>query len=76
MNFFAGGKRRVTENDFYRSYGMGNCVERSAHWKRFYHCDNNYDLGNIVGGGKSSGDCRGNGYGKCCDRRVEGHTLH
>ena len=75
-NFFAGGKHRVTENDFYRSYGMGNCVERNARWKRFYHCDNDYVLGNMVDFGKRSNEgCRGNDFGRRRDCRVEGRTL-
>ena len=74
--FFAGGRHKVTENDFYHNCGMGNCVERNAHWKRFYHCDNDYVLGNMVDFGKRSNEgCRGNDFGKCCDCRVEGRTL-
>ena len=66
----------VTENDFFRNCGMGNCVERVVHWKRVCHCDNDYALGSIVGvGRKSSEGCRGNGFGKCCDCHVEGRTL-
>ncbi len=51
-SFFAGGKHKVTENDFYCNCGMGNCVERAVHWKRVYHCDNDYALGNIVDVGR------------------------
>ncbi len=66
----------MTENDFYHNCDMENCVERNAHWKRFYHCDNDYVLGNKVDFGKRSNEgCRGNGFGKCCDCRVEGRTL-
>ena len=75
-NFFAVGKHKVTENDFYRNCGMGNYVERAAHWKRFYHCDNDYALGSIVDVGKKSSEgCRGNGVERCCGCHVEGRTL-
>ena len=75
-NFFAGGKHKVTENDFYRNYGMGNCVERAVHWKCFYHCNNDYALESTVvverkdSGGYRESDCR-----KCCNCRGEEYIL-